>query len=113
MGPFNPRFLDLYRQTAITGDPVGQAQLGRCYYLGSPGVTRDYTEAYKWFQLAANQKDSDGQAGLGLLYISGVHVKQDVKKGLELLQLTVNQGSAFAQLGLGDYYRRGIGVEKN
>ncbi len=37
----------------------------------------DYTEAAKWYRLAAEQSNAEGQRGLGSMYVAGQDVPQD------------------------------------
>ena len=49
---------DRWRQRAEQGDACAQASLGFAYYLGH-GVTQDYVEAHKWFNLSAAAGDTE------------------------------------------------------
>ena len=51
------------------GNPVGQSGLGLMYMYGR-GVEQDYTKAFKYFSLAADQGWVDGQLQLGIMYFS-------------------------------------------
>lgn len=56
-------------QAATQGHPRAQARLARLYQdpppdPGDNGVEQDYTLAYKWYRLAADQDYLQGQAGL-------------------------------------------------
>jgi len=44
-----------YKAKAESGDADAQYQLGSCYYTGDFGFTKDFTEAIKWYQKAADQ----------------------------------------------------------
>lgn len=46
-------------------------------YANGQGVPQDYTEAVKWFRLAAEQGDTFAQFILGLMYEQGKGVPQD------------------------------------
>ncbi len=50
-----------YRKAADQGHVLAQFALGRCYLYGD-GVRQDYTEAYKWFSLAAKQGNTAAAA---------------------------------------------------
>jgi TPR repeat protein len=62
--------LQLYRESAEKGNPVGQDLLGRLYRDGR-GVPQNCVEAEKWFRKAADQLSNDGKADLGNLYAEG------------------------------------------
>ena len=53
----------------MQGNPVGQSGLGLMYMYGK-GVDQDYTKAFKYFSLAADQGWVDGQLQLGIMYYS-------------------------------------------
>jgi hypothetical protein len=46
-------------------------------YEDGSGVPRDYTEAVKWYRLAAQQGDPDAQLNLGKMYELGNGVPRD------------------------------------
>jgi TPR repeat protein len=46
-------------------------------YAQGEGVPRDYTEAVKWYRLAAAQGDAFAQFNLGVMYSKGDGVPQD------------------------------------
>ena len=48
---------------------MGQSGLGLMYMYGK-GVDQDYTKAFKYFSLAADQGWVDGQLQLGIMYYS-------------------------------------------
>ena len=52
-----------YLKAAFGGDPVAsppaQTLLGQIYEKGGYGVTQDYVQAYKWFDIAAEHKSFD------------------------------------------------------
>ena len=51
---------------AEQGESLAQWRLGVMYYNGE-GVSPDYQESAKWFQLAADQGNAAAQYNLGLL----------------------------------------------
>ena len=55
------------REDAARGDVGVQKALGGIYMLGL-GVAQDYTEAVKWYRLAADQGDASAQYKLGFTY---------------------------------------------
>jgi hypothetical protein len=67
------------RKVAEHGDPAAQFSLGARYATGE-GVTQDYTEAVRWFTLAAEQGHILAQATLGAYYWAGRGVPQDLTK---------------------------------
>ena len=62
-----------------SGDPAAQFALGARYATGEE-VKQDYTEAVRWFTLAAEQGHILAQATLGAYYWAGRGVPQDLTK---------------------------------
>jgi GAF domain/PilZ domain/Sel1 repeat len=67
------------RKLAEHGDPAAQFALGARYATGEE-VQQDYTEAVRWFTLAAEQGHILAQATLGAYYWAGRGVPQDLTK---------------------------------
>ncbi len=67
------------RKVAAQGDPAAQFALGARYATGEE-VSQDYTEAVRWFTLAAEQGHILAQATLGAYYWAGRGVPQDLTK---------------------------------
>jgi GAF domain/PilZ domain/Sel1 repeat len=66
-------------KVAEHGDPAAQFALGARYATGED-VKQDYTEAVRWFTLAAEQGHIVAQATLGAYYWAGRGVPQDLNK---------------------------------
>ena len=77
--PANITDLASLRAVAEKGDPAAQFALGARYATGEE-VTQDYTEAVRWFTLAAEQGHILSQATLGAYYWAGRGVPQDLTK---------------------------------
>jgi GAF domain/Sel1 repeat len=67
------------RKLAEQGDPAAQFALGARYATGEE-VKQDYTEAVRWFALAADQGHVLAQATLGAYYWAGRGVAPDLTK---------------------------------
>jgi TPR repeat protein len=74
------------------------------------GVPQDYTEAARWYRLAADQGLADAQSNLGQMYTLGNGVPQDYVEAARLYKLAADQGNASAQMSLGNAYANGVGV---
>jgi len=74
--------IDVLRKSAEKGDKEAQYNLGVMYDNGK-GVRQDYTEAMKWYKLAAAQGDALAQYNLGGMYDRGIGVKQDKRQAKE------------------------------
>ena len=75
--------LRVWLETAKTGDPEAQTNVGEIYERGL-GVPPDYAAAAEWYQKAADKKYSRAIFNLGTLYEQGLGVPQDSLKALNL-----------------------------
>jgi TPR repeat protein len=87
-----------------------QTILGVVYNNGFHHVAQDYTEAAKWYRLAAEQDYAQAQNNLGEMYHEGLGVPQDYIKAAEWYRLAAEQGLAEAQNNLGWMYENNLGV---
>ena len=78
-------------------------EYGLQYYEGD-GVTQDYREAVKYFRLAAEQEDVQGQYYLGECYYHGHGVSKDLEEAEKWYLLAEAQGNANACVRLGVCY---------
>ncbi len=97
-------------EKAAQGDPVAQNQLGLKALLAK---TPSYTNAFKWFRLAAEQGLPIAEHNLGGLYFKGNGVPQDYKEALRWYQKAAEAGFAPAQSFMGWMYATGKGVEED
>lgn len=79
MQPLGPQDFSGLRQLAEKGDPAAQFAVGAHFATGED-VAQDYTEAVRWFTLAAEQGHVGAQATLGAYYWSGRGAPQDLSK---------------------------------
>ncbi len=91
---------------------VPRTTWGSCT-LRVKGCSQDYTEAMKWYRLAADQGDAWAQSNLGWMYRKGQGVPQDYAKAVKWYRLAADQGDARAQYNLGVMYEKGQGVSQN
>jgi TPR repeat protein len=82
------------------------------YNVGT-GVPQNFSEAIKWFRLAADQGHPGAQNNLGVLYRQGRGDTNDVKTAAVWFRKAADQGMAPAQYALGQMYLNGEGVEQN
>ena len=73
----------------------------------------NYSEAFKFCSVAAEQGHPEAQFNLGYMYQYGQGVKQDYIKAVEWYQKAAEQGNADAQFNLGFMYYNGEGVRQN
>ncbi len=90
---------NILRPLAEQGDAEAQFLIGHMHRTGQ-GVTKDETEAVRWYRLAAEQGNSDGEYLLGLMYSEGWGVAQDDQQAKEWLLRAAKQGDLDAQQAL-------------
>jgi hypothetical protein len=66
-------------------------------YQYGEGVTKNYTEAAKWYRNAADQGDATAQRRLGLMYSNGEGVPQDNVEAYKWYNLAAAQGNETAK----------------
>jgi len=76
-------------------------------------VAQNDQEAFRWFQLGAEQGNALAQFNLGTMYFKGRGVPQDDQEAMKWFRLAAEQGYAFAQNNLGFMYGNGKGVPKD
>lgn len=98
---------------AEAGDDVATlAATARNYYLGL-GVKTDYARAFKLYQAAADQGDTEGQNGVGVCYAGGTGVRRDEREAVKWFRLAAAQGLGKAQLNLADCCQNGRGTRRD
>jgi hypothetical protein len=84
------------------------------YFQGEAfGVTKNYSEAEKWFRKAAEQSNTSAQFQLGLMYFQGDGVTKNYTEAVNWFRKAAEQGDVSAQVQLGSMYFQGDGVNKN
>ncbi len=91
--PSDNRFytISLFLEKARKGNADAQYQLG-ILYLAGKGTLQDFSEASKWFILAAEQNHPLAQYELGLLYQVGQGVEMDNEKSYMWFNLAAAAG---------------------
>ncbi|MBQ7567506.1 SEL1-like repeat protein [bacterium] len=103
---------------AELGSDKAQTALGMLYASDSDlnplqDSDKKWESAYKWFNRAAQQNNTEAQTQLALCYLSGKGVAQDQEKAIALLRGAAAEGDALAQHHLGQCYAKGLGVKQN
>lgn len=84
------------------------------YYYGRNGVKKDYIEAFKYYQKAADKGSSHAQARIAECYNMGRGVRLDKKEAFKWYRMAAEQGNMHAQFILGEAYETGeYGVPEN
>jgi hypothetical protein len=104
--------LQSLRRKAEQGDALAQNRLGYAYCCDG-GVTRDYSEAVRWFKKAAEQGHPASQFGLASLYSSGNGVAKDLSCAAKWYRKAAEQGYTEAQIALALMHSKGDGVSKD
>ena len=73
--------------------------LGYCYFNGK-GVSKDESEAVRWYRKAAEQGDADAQANLGYCYLHGKGVSKDEAEAVRWYRKAAEQGLEKAKVKL-------------
>ncbi|MCH1430462.1 MAG: sel1 repeat family protein [Chlamydiales bacterium] len=98
------------RKQALEGDSQAQMEMGMLYLKGSEGLDRDVKEAYKWYQMAANQGEPTALYTVGEMHEQGKGTVQDSEKAFHSYLQAANKGLPLALLKVGRMYEKGVGV---
>jgi len=106
------------RRTAVRRSPADAIEAERLFRIGQTyengeGVTKNCTEAAKWYLTAAEQGSLTAQYKLGDLYCSGRGVAQDYIDAAKWYRMAAEQGHAEAQREIGLMYANGEGVARD
>jgi TPR repeat protein len=74
---------------------------------------KNYTEAMRWYRMAADRGNAQAQVEIGNLYMEGQGVSQSYSEALRWFRLAANQGNIEAQNDIGFIYLTGLGVPKD
>lgn len=97
---------------AAAGSLQDQLNLGYMYLYGENGVEANYEEAFKYYEMAAAQKDPIALNNLGSLYFNGIGTAQNYAKAIELFALAAENGSDDAAVNLAFIYLSGNSKNK-
>jgi len=105
--------ITLYRQLIEEEElPAAQSNLGLCYFAGQ-GVEQNFSEAARWFTLAAEQGHPNAEFFLGECYLFGLGVPQDAEIAVELYYLAAMQGHSEAQFRFAECLFNGWGIPQD
>lgn len=74
---------------------------------------KNYTEAMRWYRVAADRGNAQAQVEVGNLYGQGQGVPQNYGEALRWYRLAANQGNDEAQNNVGFFYMSGWGVPQD
>jgi len=101
------------RSAAQKGNPVAQFFLGLRYYMGSEGVSKDYSEAAKWWLKSAEQSFPDAEQAIADLYYKGLGVEQDYGLALKWAKRSALHGNSISCLSVSTMYMKGQGTAQD
>ena len=93
-------------------DAEKKYQLGVKYRDGK-GVTKDPSEAFKWFRKAADQGHAEAQVTVASFYMFGGEVPYDPAEAIRWYRKAADQGHSGAEFLLGSNYAIGRGVPED
>jgi TPR repeat protein len=97
------------QRLAREGDISAQFDLGLMYYKGQ-GVEQDYSQAMKWFKLAAEHGIPEAQFNLGIMYSDEKASWHNFTEAMKWFQKAARQDYTKAQYNIGVMYILGEGV---
>ena len=113
--------LQKLERMANSGDLNSQLTLGYMYLYGdaSTQIEQDYKQAFKYYEMAANQNDNVAINNLGSLYYSGIGTPRDIIKATQMFSKAAELGNSEAMVNLafiylseqGDFYRPKEAIE--
>jgi len=81
-----------FTQSALAGDVFAANRLGHDAFQNNRGE-----EAIRWYQMAADKRDVDGEFNLGFCYESGIGTPINIKRAKYWYQLAALQGDSEAK----------------
>ena len=88
---------ELLELTAQKGHVKSMVELGMFAKEGKAGRKKDYGEALKWFELAAEEGNGRALCEIGLLFEEGHGVEKDRGKSLKYFREAAEKGDAEGQ----------------
>ena len=82
-------YRDLADEEMLFYIPETRNDLARCY-LNGIGTAKDEAKAFHWYQLSADDKDEDGECGVGVCYYNGYGVTKDYNKAFQWFNKTID-----------------------
>jgi TPR repeat protein len=105
-------FLQTLRRLGEEGNAHVMHRLGRLYAAGT-GVTRDDTEAVRWYRMGASSGNLNATTALAVALIEGQGTSKDEQEGLRLLRLAADKDNHEALHRLGVILGQGKLVPKD
>lgn len=96
--------LEKMTRLADNGNLGSQLSLGYMYLYGQDGVNTDYSKAFHYYELAANQNSPIALNNLGSLYFNGIGTERNYQKAADLFLKAAQNGSDDAAVNLAFIY---------
>ncbi len=94
------------RSLAISNNTYAQNALGEAYLKGY-GVRANYTQAIRFFKMAAKESYVPALTNLGFMYLDGIDVEPNTVRAMEYFQRSISKDYPPALYGLGlCYFKR-------
>lgn len=103
---------DLFEK-ARNGDASAMCELGRRYYNGTHGLSKNLKLAFEYFMNAAGQNHPAAQCNVAWCYEVGDGVDENIAKAYEWYEKSAKNNCSMAQYSLGWMHANGIYVPKN
>lgn len=103
--------MEYYRYSAQKGVSTSQLIFGYANMFGIRGINQDIHQAIKYFEMAADNGESEAYGPLGNMYLKGISVEKDYEKALKYFTQGSLKGDSSSINGLGIMNLNGLGVK--
>jgi len=107
-----PKRVQSWKRSAEAKNALGMYMYARCLHEGI-GVSKDESEALKWYRRAAELGNPRAMNGVGVCYLEGTAVPEDLGEALKWYRKAAALGETTAMTNLGHCYKAGTGVAKD
>lgn len=97
-------FVKRVTRQAEEGNIDAQLTLGYMYLYGENGVEKDYSKAFQYYNMAAQQNDSIAINNVGSLYFSGIGTERSLSKAAQMFEKASELGNTEAAVNLSFIY---------
>lgn len=101
------------RRAAEGGNRVAQFFMGLHYYEGFGGVSKDRTEAARWWLKSAEQSFPDAEMAIGDLYYKGEGVSQDYASAFKWFRRAALHGESMSCVRIATMYMKSQAVSQD
>lgn len=101
------------RRAAEGGNRVAQFLMGLHYYEGFGGVSKDRTEAARWWLKSAEQSFPDAEMAIGDLYYKGEGVSQDYAAAFKWFRRAALHGESMSCVRIATMYMKSQAVSQD